>query len=219
MVARATRLWAAAEPFGRCRDGLTSDPAVAQPGPPRSSYSIASQVIEQEDIRLDFAVEIYAKLGIALADAFISCWDAKYRHNVIRPVTYLRRHLQPADPTWLPILLTPPFPEYTSGHSVQSGAMAEVLEDLLGDDLGFTDHTHGDRGFSPRSFASFAAAADEAAISRLYGGIHYLPAIELGVVQGRKVGAQVNALRFASRRTGSSGRGHRWRRRFKDRHL
>lgn len=168
-----------------------SDDPGATSTPPGHSISIASQVIAQEGVALDFAVEVYLKLGLAVADAFISCWNTKYRHNVVRPVSYIRNHIQPE---WSPLLGTPPFPEYTSGHSVQSGAMAEVLEDLFGDDLAFVDHTHDDRGFAPRAFASFEAAAQEAAISRLYGGIHYLPAIALGVTQGRQVGARVNAL-------------------------
>ena len=159
--------------------------------PPGHSISIASQVIEQEGVPLDFAVEVFLKVGIAVADAFISCWDTKFRYNLIRPISYIRAHI---DQNWVPYLQTPPFPEYTSGHSVQSGAMAEVLADLFGDDIAFTDRTHASRGLPARTFESFTEAADEAAISRLYGGIHYLPAIELGVTQGRQVGAQVNAL-------------------------
>lgn len=159
--------------------------------PPGHSISIASQVIAQEHVALDLAAEVYMKLGIGMADAFISCWATKYRHNLIRPVSYIQSHI---DADWLPILDTPPFPEYTSGHSVQSGAMAEILADIFGDDISFVDHTHDDRGFAARSFDSFSAVANEAAISRLYGGIHYLPAINLGVTQGRQVGSQVNAL-------------------------
>jgi membrane-associated phospholipid phosphatase len=90
-------------------------------------------------------------------------------------------------------LTTPPFPEYTSGHSVQSAAAAEVLTATFGE-MAFTDHTHEARGLAPRSFGSFAAFAQEAAISRLYGGIHYRSAIERGLEQGRCVGATVLAL-------------------------
>ena len=95
----------------------------------------------------------------------------------------------------LPILTTPPFPEYTSGHSVQSGASAQVLTDLFGE-VAFTDHTHDSRELAPRSFGSFFEAAEEAALSRLYGGIHFRPAIELGVDQGRCIGERVSALAF-----------------------
>ena len=164
--------------------------------PPGHSVSVATQVLRAEDASLMTAAETYAKVGIAVCDAFIACWNAKYRYNLLRPVTYLRRHVEPE---WLPLLNTPPFPEYPSGHSVQSGAAFEVLTDLFGDTYSFEDHTHDDRGLPSRQFASFAAAAEEAAISRLYGGIHYRPAIELGVAQGRCVGEAVNALPFRER--------------------
>lgn len=94
--------------------------------------------------------------------------------------------------------MTPPFPEYTSGHSVQSGASAQVLTDLFGP-LAFTDHTHDDRGLPPRSFGSFFEAAEEAALSRLYGGIHFRTAIALGLEQGRCIGREVSNLRFRAR--------------------
>jgi hypothetical protein len=100
------------------------------------------------------------------------------------------------DSTWTPLLTTPPFPEYTSGHSVQGAATAQVLTDLFGA-MAFTDHTHDtDLGLPPRSFKSFFDAAYEAAISRLYGGIHYRAACEEGMVQGRIIGQRVSALKF-----------------------
>jgi membrane-associated phospholipid phosphatase len=137
------------------------------------------------------AAEAYAKVGIVLADSFIGCWNAKYEYNLLRPVTYIHERI---DPNWNTLLNTPPFPEYPSGHSVQSGAVAAVLTDLFGDNYAFVDHTHEGRGFPPRSFASFTAFAEEAALSRLYGGIHYRRAIEAGLTQGECIGAQVNAL-------------------------
>jgi hypothetical protein len=136
------------------------------------------------------AAEAYARVGMAVGDAFICCWNAKYRYNLLRPVTYIQRLIEPG---WLSMLTTPPFPEYTSGHSVQSGGWAQVMTDLFGVES-FTDHTHDSRGFSPRSFDSFFDAAQEAAISRLYGGIHFRPAIELGVEQGIGVGRAVSSL-------------------------
>ena len=133
-----------------------------------------------------------ARLGIAQADAFIGCWSAKFQYDLVRPITYIRRSI---DPKWEPLLNTPPFPEYPSGHSMQSAAAAEVLTGAFGDNFAFEDTTrHGD-GLKPRSFASFRAAAAEAAISRLYGGIHFRPAIERGQEQGRCIGAYANALR------------------------
>jgi len=160
--------------------------------PPGHSISIASQILASGGHALDTAAETYAKVGIAVADAFISCWWSKYEYNLMRPITCIRRTL---DPNWTPMITTPPFPEYTSGHSVQSGASAQVLTDLFGA-ISFTDHTHDARGFEPRNFANFFAAAEEAAISRLYGGIHFRAAIDRGVEQGRCVGHQVSALRM-----------------------
>jgi hypothetical protein len=163
--------------------GLTSTP-------PGHSVSILTQVIRAGGLGLDLAAEAYAKVGIALADAFIACWRTKYWYNLLRPVTYIRRVI---DPTWSSLLVTPPFPEYTSGHSVQAAASAQVLTDLFGT-FAFTDHTHDDRGLAPRSFGSFYEAAEEAAISRLYGGIHFRAAIASGLEQGLCLGRGVGSL-------------------------
>jgi hypothetical protein len=159
--------------------------------PPGHSISVTNQVLRRENASLMTAAEAYARVGLAVNDAFIACWNTKYRYNLVRPVTYIRRLI---DPAWMPLLVTPPFPEYTSGHSVQSGAAFTVLAGMFGDDYEFDDHTHADRGLAPRRFESFTAAAQEAAISRLYGGIHYRPAIELGLAQGRCIGEAVNAI-------------------------
>jgi hypothetical protein len=172
-----------------------SDDPGQTPTPPGHSISILTQVIRELDSPLGRAARAYAMVGIAVADAFISCWRTKYRDNLLRPVTYIQRHI---DPDWMSILNTPPFPEYTSGHSVQSGAAAHVLTDLFGD-LSFTDRTHDARGLPARSFASFMEAAEEAAVSRLYGGIHFRAAIERGIEQGICVGKQVSALFRQSR--------------------
>jgi len=160
--------------------------------PPGHSIMILTQVLESEDMDLEIAAEAYAKVGMAVADAFIACWWTKFEYDLVRPVTCIQDLL---DADWLPPVVTPPFPEYSSGHSTQSGAAAEVLTGLFGD-ITFTDHTHDARGFDPRTFDSFYEFADEAAISRLYGGIHYRSAIELGVDQGVCIGEQVNALPF-----------------------
>jgi hypothetical protein len=166
------------------------DPGVTA-GPPGHSISVATQVLRLEDASLMLAAETYAKVGVAVCDAFIACWKTKYVYNLVRPVTYIRRLI---DPTWLPLLNTPPFPEYTSGHSVQSAAAFGVLADLFGDSYSFDDHTHDNRGLAPRRFGSFSAAAEEAAFSRLYGGIHFRPAIERGLTQGRCIAEAVNGL-------------------------
>ncbi len=165
--------------------------------PPGHSLSIATEVIEERALSLDVAAEALARVGIAVADAFISCWQTKYVYNLLRPVTYIRNVI--GDAAWLPILTTPAFPEYTSGHSVQSGAMAQVLTDQLGA-LPFTDTTEAFQGFAPRSFDDFFAAAQQAAISRLYGGIHYRPAIERGIEQGICVGRTLDERVHFTRR-------------------
>ncbi len=126
--------------------------------------------------------EAYVLVSLALMDGFISCWDEKYRSKVIRPETYINQYI---NEDWTPLLQTPPFPEYTSGHSVISSASAVTLTKLFGENFAFTDSTEVEFGLAVRSFPSFDKAAEEAAISRLYGGIHYRPAIENGLVEGR----------------------------------
>ena len=135
----------------------------------------------------DFAKTVYAytQTSIAIADGFISCWDEKYRSNLIRPETLINEHI---DDSWEPVLQTPPFPEYTSGHSVVSGAAAVALTDIFGDNFAFDDDTEVPYGLPVRSFNSFREAANEAAISRMYGGIHYRAAVDVGVKQGRDLG-------------------------------
>ena len=148
---------------------------------------IASRKVNADMAR---ASEAYARTSIALADGFLSVWAEKYRSNVIRPETMINQHL---DEAWQPLLQTPPFPEYTSGHSGISTAAAVVLTQLFGADFAFSDSTEVEYGLPVRGFTSFEQAASEAAISRLYGGIHYRRAIEQGQLQGRKVGEQVLA--------------------------
>ena len=138
----------------------------------------------------DFNKSIYAytKTSIAIADGFISCWDEKYRSNLVRPETLINKYI---DESWTSILQTPPFPEYTSGHSVVSGAAAIVLTDIFGVDFSFEDDTEVEYGLPVRKFTSFHHASQEAANSRLYGGIHFRSAIEIGFDQGQKLGNYV----------------------------
>lgn len=140
---------------------------------------------KKTDANFNKTVYAYTKTSLALADAFISCWDEKYRSNLIRPETLINEHI---DENWKPILQTPPFPEYVSGHSVASGAAAVALTDVFGDNFAFDDDTELIYGLPIRSFSSFNQAASEAAISRMYGGIHYRAAVEIGVKQGRDLG-------------------------------
>jgi membrane-associated phospholipid phosphatase len=136
------------------------------------------------------AAEAYARVAIALREGFISVWDEKYRSVVVRPETIINETI---DESWRPVLQTPPFPEYPSGHSVISAASAEVLTALFGEDFAYDDDVEVPYGLPARSFTSFRSAAQEAAVSRLYGGIHYPMAIENGLVQGRSLGAHVIA--------------------------
>jgi len=131
---------------------------------------------------------MHALTSIALADGFISCWDEKYRSNLVRPETVINEYI---DENWIPTLQTPPFPEHTSGHSVISRAAAVALTSIFGDNFSFDDTVELEYGLPVRSFKSFYAASDEAAVSRLYGGIHYRPAIDYGVSQGEQVGKLV----------------------------
>ncbi len=150
--------------------------------------SIAGQVAAQTNADILKSSAAYTLTAIALFDGFISCWDEKYRSNVIRPETYINAHI---DEKWRPLLQTPPFPEYTSGHSVISSAVAVVLTHWFGDNIAFVDATEVPYGLPTRRFSSFKQAAEEASISRLYGGIHYRPAIENGQKQGQQIGEWV----------------------------
>jgi hypothetical protein len=164
--------------------------------PPGHWVSITNIAVTQFNLKLDEAVKLYALVGAAIRDAFISCWESKYRVNLLRPKTYIRDYL--GVPNWSPIVVTPPFPEYTSGHSVVSGAVSQVLTWRFGDNVAFTDDTHGDRpGYRNRDFTSFYHAADEAAWSRMYGGIHFRSGNVNGIEQGRQVGQEViNTIHF-----------------------
>ncbi|MDZ7630919.1 MAG: vanadium-dependent haloperoxidase [Gemmatimonadaceae bacterium] len=169
-----------------------ADNPVATGTPGFHWISVVNQMVSRRALSADAAAEVYALTSVAIADAFISCWREKYRSNVVRPETWVRRVLDPAFQTVIP---TPPFPEYPSGHSVQSGAAVDVLIATLGDTIPFIDSTQVDIGQAPRPFASFSAAADEVAISRVYAGVHYYPAVIDGMAQGRCIGRKVSALR------------------------
>ncbi|WP_018619296.1 vanadium-dependent haloperoxidase [Spirosoma luteum] len=147
--------------------------------------NIASLASTQAKLPFGQAIMVQSLVAMTLMDSFISCWDEKYRSNRIRPETVINRYISPR---WQPLLQTPPFPEYTSGHSVISTAAAEILTYLMGDNFAFTDNTEIIFDLPERSFTSFKQAAEEAAISRLYGGIHYRDAVVDGQAQGRIIG-------------------------------
>ncbi len=169
-----------------------SDDPMLSSTPPGHWMSIALAILQRNDAGLDQSVDVLARLGIGMADAFIGCWQTKFEYNLLRPVTYIRRTM---DPKWESTMNTPPFPEYPSGHSTQSGAAATVLTTFFGEDFAFEDAAHVDDGMPPRPFTSFWAAAEEAGLSRLYGGIHFRAAIERGLDQGRCIGAYAAALK------------------------
>ncbi|MGH7612695.1 MAG: vanadium-dependent haloperoxidase [Gemmatimonadales bacterium] len=149
--------------------------------------AIGSQLVTQLRLSSEQAAETFVLVTLAQADAFIAIWHEKYRLNLIRPVTYIRRYI---DSTWTPAIVTPPFPEFPSGHSGQSASAATVLTALLGP-VTFDDSTDMALGHPVRRYGSFQEAADEAAESRLYGGIHYPMGNENGKVLGRCVGRMV----------------------------
>jgi hypothetical protein len=169
-----------------------SDDPMLSPTPPGHWISIAINLGDEAGMPATEIAPMMATLGIAMADAFIGCWDAKFQYNTLRPITYIRRHI---DPKWEPLLITPPFPEYPSGHSTVSAAAATVLTRVFGTDFAFDDATHEDEGLPVRSFSSFDEAAEEAAMSRLYGGIHFRFGNEAGTTQGRCIGAHAAALK------------------------
>ena len=135
----------------------------------------------------------YAISSAAIFDGFISCWDEKFRSITARPVTVIRKNIESE---WSPLLQTPPFPEYTSGHSVISGAASAVLIHQFGTGFAFHDTTELKYLGMERSFRSIEAATDEIGISRFYGGIHYMSAIIHGKEQGVKIGTLYNQLKF-----------------------
>lgn len=169
-----------------------SDDPMLSPTPPGHWLFITLSILKKEDAGIEKTADALARVGVAVADGFIGCWDAKFKHDLVRPVTYIKRVI---DPKWEPILITPPFPEYPSGHSTQSGAAAVALAAVFGDNYAFDDHTHEDDNLPVRHFKSFKAAAEEAAISRLYGGIHFRAAIDRGLQQGECIGAYAVKLK------------------------
>lgn len=168
------------------------DDATATYTPAGHTIHILVNALEKEKASLDKFAYSYAKTGIALNDAFICCWETKYSTNCIRPITYIKEVI---DKQFKPSFLTPAFPEYTSGHSTQWGASAEILSSIFGNEYAFTDQTDYLRDkLVPRQFRSFEEAAQEASISRIYGGIHFRQACDVGLEQGKRIGRIVNKL-------------------------
>lgn len=146
---------------------------------------------------LSEAARVWAAMSIAMFDASIGCFMAKYTYNVLRPVTYIRKYMNMPD--WNPLIITPSHPEYPAAHATISMAAATVLAQLLGNNTSFFDDTYQYKGLKARNFNSFTDAGKEAGMSRLYGGIHYRPSIEAGYTMGEKIATNVLAsLHFTS---------------------
>jgi hypothetical protein len=171
-----------------------ADDAGKTPTPAGHWAYVANDLLRAKKADLGSAAEVFARLNMAMSDAFVAAWNTKYKLNVLRPVTYVQLVI---DSNWTPSLIpTPPFPDYPSGHSVQSSAAAAVLGKEFGANTSFVDNTHNDRGWGPRTFKSFKEAADEAAASRVYAGIHYRFASDGGKPQGQCAADKVLALKF-----------------------
>ena len=171
-------------------------PGVSSPG---HWLSILQQVVRKTNSTLDKAALAYALTGAAINDALISCWKTKYQHNLVRPITYIRDVM--GHTNWNSFIGTPAHPEYSSGHAVLSGAAGAAMKELFGNIGTFTDHTYDYMGFAPRTYQSFTAIAEEAAQSRVYGGIHYKQTADLGLVEGHKVTARI----FSKQQNGKFG--------------
>ncbi|HLO79488.1 MAG TPA: vanadium-dependent haloperoxidase [Chitinophagaceae bacterium] len=159
-----------------------------KPSPGGHWMNITALSIRKKNLDWLQAAQTYALVAVSMYDAFISCWDEKFRSEFIRPVTAINESI---DKNWQPFLQTPPFPEYTSGHSVASSAMAAMLTSIFGDNFAFTDDYEMPYIGIQRNFPSFVKASEEACMSRLYGGIHFMSAIMNGRSQGRALGAHI----------------------------
>ncbi|MBT8245798.1 MAG: vanadium-dependent haloperoxidase [Winogradskyella sp.] len=152
--------------------------------PPGHWLNIVNQVSTKEYSDYYTTTKAYTLTSMAMFDAIIAAWHVKYRTDLVRPVTYIQENI---DAEWTPVLQTPPFPEYTSGHSATSASAAEVLSSIYGENYAFTDNTQLRFGLEDRTFNSFREAANQVNMSRFYGGIHYIQGVEEGARQGREI--------------------------------
>ena len=180
------------------KESINQDPdhaaaAVYWASIPGTSVDIVSSVITNKSSNLATAAEAYCKVGIAMADAVVSCWKTKFTYNQERPTTFIKANF---DTGWLPLLGTPPYPDYSSGYTIQNSASLTVLTDIFGNNTTFTCPYVNSLGFPPRVFGRFSECAIEVARSRFYGGIHILSSNYVAIAQGALVGTHVNALKF-----------------------
>lgn len=166
------------------------NPGVTAPG---HWLNILRQVLlKEKDSRLDRATYAYALTGLALNDAWISSWKTRYEYNLLRPITYIRQVMGYKD--WLPVLITPPHPEYTAGFAAMAGAVSESLTAVFGNNYKLTDHTYDEYDMKARSYNSFHEMASEASDSKFYGGIHYKLSVDAGLLQGRQIARNVVSI-------------------------
>jgi hypothetical protein len=156
--------------------------------PPGHWMSIVGIAAQKANADFPTTVVAFTKTAIALFDAFIQCWNIKYQYNTVRPETVINKYI---DANWRPHLQTPPFPEYTCGHSTGSSAAAEALTSVFGDNFNYTDTTELEFGIKSRSFKSFRDAASENNWARFYGGIHFHQSCLVSTELGRNVGELV----------------------------
>jgi hypothetical protein len=166
-------------------------PGVSSPG---HWLSILQQVIRKTNTNLDKAAIAYALTGAAINDAIISCWKTKYQYNLVRPITYIRNVM--GHVSWNSFIGNHPHPEYSSGHAVLSSAAAAVVKELFGNIGSITDHTYDYMGFAPRTYSSITAVGEEAANSRVYGGIHFQETVNAGLIEGREVAANILSKQY-----------------------
>lgn len=152
--------------------------------PPGHWLNIINQISTNENSDYYKTTKAYTMTSMAMFDAIIAVWYVKYKTDLVRPVTYIQENI---DAEWTPVLQTPPFPEYTSGHSATSASAAEILTSIYGDNYKFTDNTQLRFGLEKRTFKSFREAANQVNLSRFYGGIHYMQGVEEGGRQGKEV--------------------------------
>ena len=157
--------------------------------------SILKQLLKQKQPALDLTSMVFAKTGVACVDAGIGCWKTKFKYNQERPIKYIREVLGHSE--WKPIIDTPPFPDFPSGHSTIAGAFGEILKDFFGNSYAFSDHTYDYLGMAPRPYNSFDELVKEICDSRVYAGIHYTYSCTAAAEQGRKIGQNINnTLKF-----------------------
>lgn len=175
-----TKFWAD-DPFNTCT-------------PTGHTINILTQLLEENHATLAKSAVAYGKMAIAEHDAFIACWKCKYKSNRLRPITYIHKYIDPAFTT---VIGTPPFPAYVSGHAAEIGAGSVIFNMLFtnGDSkYRITDRSQIQYGFSARTYSSFDEMADECANSRFYGGIHFKQDNDLGLIQGKQIGKNINEL-------------------------